>query len=99
MGREWTPVVILPSICVCLACARCGDTLRRNESLIGDDQKEYQRELEHNYYHIKDQLSPLISTSLYTDVQRRKHKRYHINSSVKFVYKSWLIRNFSYYLM
>jgi len=71
------------SVCVCVylsvCLCRCGDTLQRNKSLIGVDQKDYQRELERNYHHIKDQLSPLISSStLHTDSLRRKHKRYYI---------------------
>ena len=54
---------------------RCGDTLQRNKSLIGIDQKDYQRELERNYHQIKDQLSPLIASSVHAD-SRRKQKRY-----------------------
>uniref|UniRef100_A0A4W5RXC4 Dedicator of cytokinesis 7 n=1 Tax=Hucho hucho TaxID=62062 RepID=A0A4W5RXC4_9TELE len=39
---------------------RCEDALRKNKSLIGPDQKEYQRELERNYHHLKEALQPLI---------------------------------------
>uniref|UniRef100_A0A8C7VZH8 Dedicator of cytokinesis 7 n=1 Tax=Oncorhynchus mykiss TaxID=8022 RepID=A0A8C7VZH8_ONCMY len=41
-------------------CARCEDALRKNKSLIGPDQKEYQRELERNYHRLKEALQPLI---------------------------------------
>jgi len=62
--------------CMCIHLShRCGDTLQRNKALIGADQKDYQRELERNYHHIKDQLSPLISSSMHADSVRRKHKR------------------------
>jgi len=39
---------------------RCEDSLRKNKSLIGPDQKEYQRELERNYHRLKEALQPLI---------------------------------------
>ncbi|XP_024276963.1 dedicator of cytokinesis protein 7 isoform X14 [Oncorhynchus tshawytscha] len=39
---------------------RCEDALRKNKSLIGPDQKEYQRELERNYHRLKEALQPLI---------------------------------------
>lgn len=45
-----------------LCVFRCGDALQRNKSLIGPDQKEYQRELERNYHSIKDKLGPLIAS-------------------------------------
>jgi hypothetical protein len=54
---------------------KCGDTLQRNKSLIGLDQRDYQRELERNYHETKDQLSPLISSSIHTDTLRKKNKR------------------------
>jgi hypothetical protein len=54
---------------------KCGDTLQRNKALIGVDQRDYQRELERNYHQIKDQLSPLISSSVHTDTLRTKNKR------------------------
>uniref|UniRef100_A0A8C2ZR86 Dedicator of cytokinesis 7 n=1 Tax=Cyclopterus lumpus TaxID=8103 RepID=A0A8C2ZR86_CYCLU len=40
---------------------RCEDALRKNKSLIGPDQKEYQRELERNYHRLKEALQPLIN--------------------------------------
>jgi len=42
---------------------RCGDALRKNRSLIGADQKEYQKELERNYYKFTEKLAPLISSN------------------------------------
>uniref|UniRef100_A0AAR2KEL2 Dedicator of cytokinesis 7 n=1 Tax=Pygocentrus nattereri TaxID=42514 RepID=A0AAR2KEL2_PYGNA len=43
---------------------RCEDALRRNKSLIGPDQKEYQRELERNYHRLKEALQPLINRKI-----------------------------------
>ncbi len=60
--------------------SRCGDALHRNKSLIGPDQKEYQRELERNYHNIRDRMLPLISSSssaaaAASTARRSKHKR------------------------
>lgn len=44
--------------------ARCEDALRKNKSLIGPDQKEYQRELERNYHRLKEALQPLINRKI-----------------------------------
>ncbi|KAM5256423.1 dedicator of cytokinesis protein 7 [Ctenodactylus gundi] len=43
---------------------RCEDALRKNKSLIGPDQKEYQRELERNYHRLREALQPLISRKI-----------------------------------
>ncbi|RXM98866.1 Dedicator of cytokinesis protein 7 [Acipenser ruthenus] len=43
---------------------KCEDALRKNKSLIGLDQKEYQRELERNYHRLKEALQPLISRKI-----------------------------------
>ncbi|XP_062854097.1 dedicator of cytokinesis protein 7 isoform X11 [Trichomycterus rosablanca] len=43
---------------------RCEDALRKNKSLIGPDQKEYQRELERNYHRLKEALQPLINRKI-----------------------------------
>ncbi|XP_031756754.1 dedicator of cytokinesis protein 7 isoform X13 [Xenopus tropicalis] len=43
---------------------RCEDALRKNKSLIGPDQKEYQRELERNYHRLKESLQPLINRKI-----------------------------------
>ncbi len=42
---------------------RTGEALQRNKSLIGVDQKEYQRELERNYHSVKERMAPLIASS------------------------------------
>eukprot|EP00069_Balaena_mysticetus_P004402 bmy_00824T0 len=42
----------------------CEDALRKNKSLIGPDQKEYQRELERNYHRLKEALQPLINRKI-----------------------------------
>uniref|UniRef100_A0A3B5L7U6 DOCKER Lobe C domain-containing protein n=1 Tax=Xiphophorus couchianus TaxID=32473 RepID=A0A3B5L7U6_9TELE len=47
-----------------LSCQRCEDALRKNKSLIGPDQKEYQRELERNYHRLKEALQPLINRKI-----------------------------------
>uniref|UniRef100_H0V767 Dedicator of cytokinesis 7 n=1 Tax=Cavia porcellus TaxID=10141 RepID=H0V767_CAVPO len=43
---------------------RCEDALRKNKSLIGPDQKEYQRELERNYHRLKEALQPLTNRKI-----------------------------------
>uniref|UniRef100_A0A3Q1FCD0 Dedicator of cytokinesis 6 n=1 Tax=Acanthochromis polyacanthus TaxID=80966 RepID=A0A3Q1FCD0_9TELE len=43
---------------------RCEDALRKNKALIGPDQKEYHRELERNYYKLKEALGPLINRKI-----------------------------------
>ncbi|XP_041134364.1 dedicator of cytokinesis protein 7 isoform X3 [Polyodon spathula] len=43
---------------------KCEDALRKNKSLIGLDQKEYQRELERNYHRLREALQPLISRKI-----------------------------------
>lgn len=48
----------------CLFIIRCEDALRKNKSLIGPDQKEYQRELERNYHRLKEALQPLINRKI-----------------------------------
>ncbi|MEQ2191047.1 Dedicator of cytokinesis protein 7 [Xenoophorus captivus] len=47
-----------------LSRQRCEDALRKNKSLIGPDQKEYQRELERNYHRLKEALQPLINRKI-----------------------------------
>lgn len=39
---------------------RCQDALKKNKTLIGMDQKDYQKELENNYKKFVAELSPLI---------------------------------------
>lgn len=43
---------------------RCEDALKKNKTLIGPDQREYQRELERNYNKLKEALSPLINRKI-----------------------------------
>lgn len=38
--------------------------MRKNKSLIGPDQKEYQRELERNYHRLKEALQPLTNRKI-----------------------------------
>lgn len=40
---------------------KCADALRKNKTLIGADQRDYQRELERNYHRFSDRLTPLIT--------------------------------------
>lgn len=42
-------------------CRKVGDALRRNRSLVGPDQKEYQKEMERNYLKFTERLAPMIS--------------------------------------
>ncbi|XP_025407791.1 dedicator of cytokinesis protein 7 isoform X2 [Sipha flava] len=39
---------------------KCADALAKNKTLIGPDQRDYQRELERNYRKFTDQLAPLL---------------------------------------
>lgn len=55
---------IFMPVFVGLLCQRCEDALRKNKSLIGPDQKEYQRELERNYHRLKEALQPLINRKI-----------------------------------
>lgn len=53
--------------------------MRKNKSLIGPDQKEYQRELERNYHRLKEALQPLINRKipqLYKPVLQVNSHRY-----------------------
>ncbi|XP_010898348.2 dedicator of cytokinesis protein 7 isoform X3 [Esox lucius] len=43
---------------------RCEDALRKNKTLIGQDQKEYHREMERNYNKLKESLGPLINRKI-----------------------------------
>ncbi|TKS74253.1 Dedicator of cytokinesis protein 7 [Collichthys lucidus] len=66
---------------------RCEDALRKNKSLIGPDQKEYQRELERNYHRLKEALQPLINRKipqLYKPVlQVNSHRPERVDRRVK----------------
>ncbi|KAG1678326.1 Dedicator of cytokinesis protein 7 [Nymphon striatum] len=40
---------------------KCSDALRKNKSLIGPDQRDYQRELERNYHRFTERIRPMIN--------------------------------------
>ncbi|GIY48087.1 dedicator of cytokinesis protein 7 [Caerostris extrusa] len=42
---------------------KCNEALRKNRSFIGPEQKDYQRELERNYYRFMERLMPMIKLS------------------------------------
>lgn len=42
---------------------RCEAALQKNKRLIGDDQREYQKELERNFDQVQEKLTPMISSS------------------------------------
>lgn len=44
---------------------RCADALKKNKTLIGSDQFEYQREMERNYNDLKARIDPLIENKLF----------------------------------
>ena len=44
---------------------RCADALRKNKTLIGPDQYEYQREMERNYTELKAKIDPLIENKIF----------------------------------
>uniref|UniRef100_A0A8I3W0S4 Dedicator of cytokinesis 6 n=1 Tax=Callithrix jacchus TaxID=9483 RepID=A0A8I3W0S4_CALJA len=45
-------------------CKKCEDALRKNKALIGQDQKEYHRELERHYSRLREALQPLLTQRL-----------------------------------
>jgi hypothetical protein len=51
------------NICVSFLFYRCADALRKNKTLIGADQRDYQRELERNYHRFTARLMPLITVN------------------------------------
>ncbi|GFS94716.1 dedicator of cytokinesis protein 7 [Nephila pilipes] len=54
---------------------KCNEALRKNRSLIGVEQKDYQRELERNYHRFMERLMPMIklSTSAACKLSRERH--------------------------
>jgi hypothetical protein len=44
---------------------RCSDALKKNKTLIGNDQFEYQREMERNYTELKAKIDPLIENKIF----------------------------------
>ena len=49
--------------------------MQRNKSLIGVDQKEYQRELERNYHSVREKMLPLISSAAALQAAAAANKR------------------------
>ena len=47
--------------CVLFSFYRCADALKKNKTLIGADQRAYQRELDRNYHNFTSGLMPLIT--------------------------------------
>ncbi|KAJ7316681.1 hypothetical protein JRQ81_002843, partial [Phrynocephalus forsythii] len=43
---------------------RCEDALRKSKTLIGQDQREFLRELERNYQRLKEALNPLLNRKI-----------------------------------
>ena len=41
---------------------RCREALDKNETLIGEEMYDYQKELEHNFKQFQRQLQPMVST-------------------------------------
>ena len=44
---------------------RCADALKKNKTLIGPDQYEYQKEMERNYNDFKTRIDPLIENKIF----------------------------------
>ena len=44
---------------------RCADALKKNKTLIGPDQFEYQKEMERNYSELRLRINPLIENKLF----------------------------------
>ena len=45
-----------------LVLFRCREALDKNETLIGEEMYDYQKELEHNFKQFQRQLQPMVST-------------------------------------
>ncbi|XP_054707332.1 dedicator of cytokinesis protein 7-like [Uloborus diversus] len=54
---------------------KCNEALRKNRTLIGPEQKDYQRELERNYHRFMERLLPMIklSNSSVAKLSRERH--------------------------
>lgn len=55
---------------------RCAEALKKNKTLIGSDQLEYQREMERNYNDLKSRIDPLIENKLF-----KMNQSYAVNKS------------------
>ncbi|KAI1280634.1 Dedicator of cytokinesis protein 7 [Halotydeus destructor] len=62
-------------------CKKCGDALRKNRTLIGPDQKEYQRELERNFHRFTEKLAPMISNNSAAALRKLRESYWNYNSS------------------
>ncbi len=55
-------------MCVCLCVCRCAEALDVNNSLMGEERSDYQKELNKKFKDFRDKLEPMVST-------KKKHKR------------------------
>ncbi|KAJ8913567.1 hypothetical protein NQ315_017118 [Exocentrus adspersus] len=62
---------------------KCHDALKKNKTLIGPDQKDYQRELDRNYKRLVDKLHPLVNPQSVTIVNSSPQKYPHEVSQLK----------------
>ncbi|XP_066298679.1 dedicator of cytokinesis protein 7-like isoform X4 [Branchiostoma lanceolatum] len=53
---------------------KCSDALKKNRSLIGPDQKEYQHELERNYRRFVERLMPLVNDKRIINIMRNTRR-------------------------
>ncbi|XP_078656499.1 dedicator of cytokinesis protein 7-like isoform X10 [Branchiostoma floridae x Branchiostoma belcheri] len=53
---------------------KCSDALKKNRSLIGPDQKEYQHELERNYRRFTERLTPLVNDKRIINIMRNTRR-------------------------
>ncbi|XP_062509807.1 dedicator of cytokinesis protein 7-like isoform X2 [Corticium candelabrum] len=67
----------LQKLCLCFRefTLRCGEALERNKHLIGEDQREYQREMERNYITFKERLSRLLPDKRGAAIKTRRRSR------------------------
>ncbi|KAG8196069.1 hypothetical protein JTE90_007809 [Oedothorax gibbosus] len=72
-----TPTALQHKLRLCFKdfLLKCNEALRKNRTLIGPEQKDYQRELERNYYRFMERLSPMIklSNSTISKLSRERH--------------------------
>ncbi len=55
-------------MCVCLCVCRCAEALDVNNSLMGEERSDYQKELNKKFKDFRNKLEPMVST-------KKKHKR------------------------
>lgn len=61
--EELVNLILLYFVLNIILLYRCADALAKNKTLIGPDQRDYQRELERNYKRFTDQLAPLLKAA------------------------------------